>query len=66
MVICHIYEGQYKVLANIMYTSGDTIWTGILIGIVSEKVIFCFDSMMLLLHNGIIIMANYILNAGGA
>ncbi len=31
-------------------TSGDAIWDRTLIGTVSEKFIFCFDSMMLLLH----------------
>ncbi len=48
-------------------TSGDDIWDRTLIGTVSEKAIFCFDSMMLVaITYGIIIMANYILNEGAA
>ncbi len=35
---------------NNISTSGDAIWDRTLIGTVTEKAIFCFDSMMLLLH----------------
>ncbi len=38
-------------LYNSLGTSGDAIWDSTLIGTVSEKIIFCIDSVILLLHN---------------
>ncbi len=40
----------HQLVTSCRYTSGDVIWDKTLIGTVSGKAIFCFDSMMLLLN----------------